>query len=564
MATETIKEFLIALGFKVNEGQIKKFEDIIGKAGTEVASFGLKVTGMAVAVDVAVTKVASHFEDLYYVAQRTGATVSSLQAFGYAATQIGLTAGGARGAVEGLASAMRANPGMGAMLNMLGVRTQGRDALAITSDLVNQLKRMPFFMAAQYGEMLGIDPQTLFMLEEGMPQLAQAMADHADRAKQAGVDESHLGQQSHDLLIAVRKLKDEFDILGERLAVDFIDPVTKGVTLLDEFIQAINRADSATHGWLVTLGSLGVSFGGFLAIRGLFGAIFGRQAVAGAAAAAGATAAGGAVAAGGLAGAAGTAALAAASEAALVGITAAIVEWDPLGVVAREKQEHAAMARARAAGHRIYTQEDLDPSAHVPPAGNVMNWSARPASAGASLADLEAYIRQSAIRHGIDPDVAVAVAHSEGLNDYSRSGLRAANDYGTSGGPFQLHYGGSGIPGMNSSGLGDAFTRSTGLDARDPANAQASIDFALDQAAKLGWGPWHGAGRVGISDHAGIGVTAPLGSDSGGDKNVTIQQTNTFHITGDQGFGRGTADRIVDQQSRLNGDLVRNTAGAVR
>lgn len=102
-----------------------------------------------------------------------------------------------------------------------------------------------------------------------------------------------------------------------------------------------------------------------------------------------------------------------------------------------------------------------------------------------NLAEIETYIRDAAIKRGVDPDVAVAVAKSEGLYSY-------VGDRGSSFGPFQLHYGGVASGGMAVSGLGDEFTKATGLDARDPSTVKAQVDFALDQAAKGGWGPWHG------------------------------------------------------------------------
>jgi hypothetical protein len=104
----------------------------------------------------------------------------------------------------------------------------------------------------------------------------------------------------------------------------------------------------------------------------------------------------------------------------------------------------------------------------------------------ASQAAREAYIRQRAPVYGIDPDVAVRVARSEGLNSLgdSQGGL---GDSGTSAGDFQLHVGG---------GLGDAFRSATGLDPLDSRNWQAADDFALRQAARGGWKPWHGAARV--------------------------------------------------------------------
>jgi hypothetical protein len=95
------------------------------------------------------------------------------------------------------------------------------------------------------------------------------------------------------------------------------------------------------------------------------------------------------------------------------------------------------------------------------------------------------YIRQAAMQRGIDPHVALAVASSEGLNQYTGDG-------GSSFGPFQLHYGGVAKGGNAVGGLGDTFTRRTGLDARDPNTWQAQVNFALDEARRGGWGPWHG------------------------------------------------------------------------
>lgn len=102
-------------------------------------------------------------------------------------------------------------------------------------------------------------------------------------------------------------------------------------------------------------------------------------------------------------------------------------------------------------------------------------------------------IRAAALRYGIDPDVAVRVARSEGLGNYR-------GDHGTSFGAFQLHVGG---------GLGDVFQRETGLDPRDPKNERAMIDWTLRNVRRYGWGPWHGARRAGIGDREGIGPMPP-------------------------------------------------------
>lgn len=114
-----------------------------------------------------------------------------------------------------------------------------------------------------------------------------------------------------------------------------------------------------------------------------------------------------------------------------------------------------------------------------------------------SQAEKEAFIRAEAARRGINPNVAMAVARSEGFNSFQSSvkNPRGPNGREDSWGAFQLYMGG---------GLGNDFQKATGLDPRDPANEKAGIQFALDAARRGGWGPFHGAKNTGIGQWQGI------------------------------------------------------------
>lgn len=117
---------------------------------------------------------------------------------------------------------------------------------------------------------------------------------------------------------------------------------------------------------------------------------------------------------------------------------------------------------------------------------------------------LEEYIRTAAAQRGINPDVAVKVAMSEGgLKDPIRqSGVMRNGVREPSYGPFQLLVGGgeTGFP----EGLGNR-ALAAGIDPRNPADAYRGIDFALDEASKKGWGQWYGAKAAGLDNFAGIG-----------------------------------------------------------
>ena len=141
--------------------------------------------------------------------------------------------------------------------------------------------------------------------------------------------------------------------------------------------------------------------------------------------------------------------------------------------------------------------------------GSTIDFARAERSGGSAPAgSIEAYIRQAAAARGIDPDVAVTVARSEGgLKDptrragYVKNGMREPS-YG----PFQLLVGGEGTgfpKGMGNDAL------AAGIDPRDPNQWQRGIDFALDGAAKNGWGAWYGAAKAGIGNRQGIGGARP-------------------------------------------------------
>lgn len=115
--------------------------------------------------------------------------------------------------------------------------------------------------------------------------------------------------------------------------------------------------------------------------------------------------------------------------------------------------------------------------------------------------DVDNYINQKAAQLDITPSIAVAISRAE-------RGPRSGGwigDQGSSFGPFQLHYGG--ISNLNpGSGLGDAFTQKTGLNARDIANTwRTQVDFALETAKQItGWSPFHAASALGYGMWDGI------------------------------------------------------------
>lgn len=152
--------------------------------------------------------------------------------------------------------------------------------------------------------------------------------------------------------------------------------------------------------------------------------------------------------------------------------------------------------------------------------------------------DIASYIAQAAVKRGIDPNVALAVARSEGglsswnlQSNYFKNGIQEPSF-----GPFQLYKGG---------GLGNAFMAKTGLDPALAVNGPAGVDFALDYASKNGWGAWYGAGKAGISNWQGIGAGGNMNSAADAVKKLATSASTASTNFNSLGGGIGRLDSTV-------------------
>ncbi|MCF2310844.1 lytic transglycosylase domain-containing protein [Klebsiella quasipneumoniae subsp. similipneumoniae] len=173
MSTETLKDFLISLGFQVDDAGAKKFDAVITGATLKAIDLGVKVEAAALSVVAFTAKIASSLDNLYWASQRTGATVEGIKQIGYAVSQVGGSADSARGSLENLARFIRNNPGAEGFLNRLGVQTRDasgnmRDMATIFTGVGQRLSNMPYYRANQYAQMLGLDENTLMAMRRGI------------------------------------------------------------------------------------------------------------------------------------------------------------------------------------------------------------------------------------------------------------------------------------------------------------------------------------------------------------------------------------------------------------
>lgn len=208
MNAETIKEFLVSLGFQVDESGARRFEAAITGATMKVIKMGAAVEAAALSVVGFTAKIADGLDQLYQVAQRTGSTVEGIQRIGYAVSQLGGSADAARGSLENLARFVRNSPGAEGFLNRLGVQTRDasgrmRDMSAIFTGVGQKLSSMPVYRANQYAQMLGIDEHTLLAMRQGIGQFG---AKYNEMTKAIGFNATAAAASSHRFMTSLRDL----------------------------------------------------------------------------------------------------------------------------------------------------------------------------------------------------------------------------------------------------------------------------------------------------------------------------------------------------------------------
>lgn len=238
-----IEEFLVGLGVRID---VKEFFTTITSMEKSVAKFTLGLEAIADGLRVALIKTASSLEKLYYIAQNAGTSVNALRDMQYALRSIGLTAEDANQVLESLASSLRVNPGNETLLHSLGVQTReasgsARDTTKVMGDLIARLGKMPFYVAAQYAAVFGINERTLNMLLKNFSELQAKEREWRNLARQTGVDLDDSARKSHAFMGSIRQLTEIIDLMWIKVSTVLIGRLKPEIDAFNRFLLLHNK-----------------------------------------------------------------------------------------------------------------------------------------------------------------------------------------------------------------------------------------------------------------------------------------------------------------------------------
>lgn len=261
---QTLEDYLITLGLKVDKAQEQRFNSALDNLGKTFAALAAGLTAAAATIQATVVAVSKSFDNLYFAAQRTNSTVAGIKALSYAFSQIGASGAEAQSSLEGLSKALRTNPGTAKWLNAQGIATEGRKTEAILSDIFEKFGKMPQYLGYQFAEVIGVSEETFNKASKQWPQVIAFMKEFEKTQAKFGVDPDKAAESSNKLMTAFRALMMDVDALLTKVTVSLQPQLNQLMADIakwfeehqEQVVKILNQILAAVKGLIDDFGSL--------------------------------------------------------------------------------------------------------------------------------------------------------------------------------------------------------------------------------------------------------------------------------------------------------------------
>lgn len=217
MNGEVIKEFLVGLGFKIDEAGLKSFGAAIGGASVQAAALGAAAVSAAGVVFAAVQHIAGEYFELDKLATRFRTTAAAIDEFTDAGKILGLSDEQTVGSLKNLDRAIgetanglgRAKKWFEAMgQSVLDANGKMRPTTVVMDEMAEKFSKMERGRALAIMEHLGLDPALLKLFNADLGVLRSEVA---DIEKAAGFDLSSAVAESKAFTLSWRSFTQEIE-----------------------------------------------------------------------------------------------------------------------------------------------------------------------------------------------------------------------------------------------------------------------------------------------------------------------------------------------------------------
>lgn len=245
MASEVIQEFLVSLGFNVDESQLSGFKAGLLNAGKAAMIMGTAITAAAVAVTAAISSVANEFDELDDTSRAIGTTAEKLKELQYVGELMDTSAEAVSSSLQNLgrmAGEASLGVGKGAKtfeklgIDALDSNGKIKDTTDLLSEIAVKMEGMAQGEKMALMSKLGIDPTMIDMLSNDLTGLT---AEFKELSNATGIDWNKSGAEAGAFADTLKKLQMTFGLVWKSIAAGFFKKFSDGFESLQKKMVVI-------------------------------------------------------------------------------------------------------------------------------------------------------------------------------------------------------------------------------------------------------------------------------------------------------------------------------------
>jgi Phage tail lysozyme len=243
---DVLKEFLVALGFKIDEEKSKKFHAALETTGKGVEKLGKGITAVSLALAAGMERIADQFSRLYYTSQLTGATVQNLRDLQFAANQVGVSGDVMIQSLRQVHVMLQSPGGEATIRAFTGYKGQITSADQALKILLGHWHDM--FLHGQ-GYLVRMEAEALHLNETALEPMilnwttaAKAADDYNRRAQNLGLDDAaqkRMAAQGAEFVRQWHTFTSEIELFYDKAYDDFIGPFTTGLATINKDLDQL-------------------------------------------------------------------------------------------------------------------------------------------------------------------------------------------------------------------------------------------------------------------------------------------------------------------------------------
>ena len=238
MSATTIKEFLVGVGFKVDQSSFSNFKNGISKATASLVGLNLATNLSVAGIYKLVKASAEEIEVVSKLAKKINSSTKDVMELGYAASLSGSSVEAMNSSLENLnrvGGEAALGVGRGAILfKKLGINAKDangklKSTTQLMSDVTNKIKGLGSGEKNAVLSKLGIDPSLATTLTSDISELRTEFSQLYDSV---GIKSEEAAQGATEFLDSITRIKTVFGLLKKSIAIEFFKPMKESIDAL--------------------------------------------------------------------------------------------------------------------------------------------------------------------------------------------------------------------------------------------------------------------------------------------------------------------------------------------